>query len=347
MSESSADTYPPPNRTPGLTTRPGTSVRLRAPHFIDAAQMIPARSLTVIVGPAGTGKTTFTMGQAAAISAGRMEGLDGPASVLVSSLEDDPEAVLAPRLVAAGADLARVHFVHGLALPSQVGALAEEARTLDARVVVIDPVAAHLDPSIDSHRDASTRAALAPLADLGQDLDVSVLVVAHPNKGGGGGLDRISGSGAFGNAARSVIVFGLDPSDPDGETGDRRIIAHLKCNVGRRAPSLSAVIETAPVVTEDGQIEVPHLRVLGASEHSADDILAAPSAEDRSERDEARAFLTDQLAEHPVRTRELKAAAASAGISWRTVERAKKDLGLGKAKTGDGWYWLPPGQGSL
>jgi putative DNA primase/helicase len=309
--------------------------------------MIPARSLTVIVGPAGTGKTTFTMAQVAAITAGRMEGLEGPSSVLVSSLEDDPEAVLAPRLVAAGADLAHVHFVNGLALPSQVAALAEEARTLEAKAVVIDPIAAHLDPSIDSHRDASTRAALAPLADLGQDLDLAVLVVAHPNKGGGGGLDRISGSGAFGNAARSVIVFGLDPGDPEGETGSRRIIAHLKCNVARRASSLSAAIETTPVVTEDGEVEVPHLRVLGSSEHSADDVLASPSAEDRTDRDEARAFLADHLAEHPVRSREVKAAAAKAGLSWRTVQRAKSDLGLSAAKGPDGWYWLPPGQDSL
>src|SRR5262245_17868657 len=142
----------------GLTTTPGTSIRLRAPRFIDEAQMIPERSLTVIFGEGGAGKTTFTLRQLAAITSGRMVGIDGAAPVLISSLEDDTEAVLGPRLVAAGADMARVHFVSGLTLPSQVPALAEEARAIGAKAVVIDPISAHLDPNIDSHRDSSTRA---------------------------------------------------------------------------------------------------------------------------------------------------------------------------------------------
>jgi putative DNA primase/helicase len=332
-----------------IATVKGSDVTLRAPRFLDESRMIPRRSITVAFGVAGLGKTIYGLNRCAAVTTGHLAGLDAPGLVLISSQEDDPEAVLAPRLVAAGADLERIHFVSGLSLPSQVPALAARARTLKAELVLIDPIGAHFDPQIDSHRDAATRAALAPLADMATELDLAVLVVAHPNKATGqSGLARISGSGAFGNAARSVIVFGLDPGDPDGETGDRRIIAHLKCNVGKRAPSISAEIKTATVVTQDGEAIVPRLHITGLSDHSADDILASPTREERTDREAARDFLAEQLGDGPVRTKEIRAAAKEADIaSWRTVERAKGDLGAKAAKGPDGWYWLPAGREEL
>jgi hypothetical protein len=331
-----------------IATVVGSDIRLRVPRFLDAAQMIPTRSITVVFGAAGLGKTVYTINQCAAVTKGRMAGLDGPAPVLISSLEDDPEAVLAPRLVAAGADLSLVHFVSGLSLPSQVPALVARAKAIGAALIAIDPIAAHLDPGIDSHRDASIRSALAPLAEAAQDLDLTVLIVGHPNKStGASGLNRISGSGAFGNAARSVIVFGLDPGDPEGETGSRRIIAHLKCNVGKKAPSICAEIETKAVETEDGTASVPRLKITGLSAHSAEDILSSPTGEERTERDEAREFLAEQLASGPIRSKELKRAAEQTGLTWRTIERAKRDLGLKAAQASDGWYWLPVGQDDL
>lgn len=331
-----------------IATVKGSDIRLRVPRFMDGAGMIPGRSMTVAFGPAGLGKTTYAVGQCAAVTKGRMAGLSAPAPVLVSSQEDDVEAVLGPRFVASGADLELVHFVSGLSIPSQVPSLKAKAKAIGAAFILIDPIAAHLDPSVDSHRDAATRTALAPLAEMAQDLNLAVLVVCHPNKATGAtGLNRISGSGAFGNAARSVIVFGLDPGDPDGETGNRRIIAHLKCNVGKRAPSISAEIETTQVTTEDGDATVPRLRITGLSEHSADDILTSPTGEERSERDEARAFLAELLEAGPVRSKEIRTAADKAEIRWRTVERAKQDLGLKAAQGADGWYWLPVGRSEL
>ena len=322
-----------------ITTIRGSDVRMRVPGFVDHDEKILKRSLNAGVGAAGLGKTLYALNACADITAGRMPGLDGPASVLISSQEDDPEAVLAPRLVAAGADMELVHFVTGLSLPSQVEALAARARTLGAALVVIDPVASHLDPSIDSHRDAATRAALAPLSEMATELDLAVLVIAHLNKSTGAqGLNRISGSGAFGNAARSVIVFGADPTDPEGETGDQRIIAHLKCNVAKRSPSIAATIETTTVQTEDGPATVPYLEFTGTSTQSADDVLTAPTGEERTEREEARTFLADLLAGGLVPTKEVKAAAREAEIAWRTVERAKTDLDVRAVQHDRRWY---------
>jgi DnaB-like helicase N terminal domain/AAA domain len=331
-----------------IETRRGSEIRMRAPKSIDSAGMIFLRSLNVVVGAAGLGKTVYAIGQTAAVSAGRMKQLGRAAPVLVSSQEDDPEAVLVPRLVAANADLDQVHFISGLSLPSEVPALAARAKTLGAAFVVVDPIAAHLDPNIDSHRDSATRAALAPLAEMAAELDLAVLVVAHPNKATGStGLNRISGSGAFGNAARSVIVFGADPADPDGDAGPNRIIAHLKCNVAKRSPSIAAVIQTRTVETEDGPTSVPILSITGISKQTADDVLASPTLEERGARDDAQAFLRELLVGGPVRTTEAKTHASQADISWRTVERAKRDLGIKSIQGPDGWYLLPEGRDEL
>lgn len=328
-----------------IKTVRGSDVTLRATRFLDEDGMIPLRSITVVVGPAGLGKTTYGVKLAADITAARMPGLDRAGDVLISSLEDDAEAVLAPRLVAAGAEMMRVHFVAGLSIPSGVPKLEARARTLGASFVLIDPIGAHFDSSIDSHRDASTRSALTPLAEMATALDLAVMVIAHPNKSAGrSGLERISGSGAFGNAARSVVVFGRDPGDPEGETGARRVVAHLKSNVGRLARSKTAELTTCPVATEDGESQVPVLRITGFSDHGADDILSTPNVEERTERDAAKDFLRALLSDGGVSATDVKAAAADADLKWRTIERAKKEIGIESIRQGTAWLWeLPEG----
>lgn len=334
------------NRAGSIVTVRGSDVRMRAPRFLDAARMILRGSLSVLTGGPGYGKTLYGMNLAAAVTTGRLEGLDGPGVALISSAEDDPEAVLAPRLAAAGADLDRAHFVQGLTLPSEVEALAAQARKLKADFLLIDPIGAHLDPSIDSHRDAATRAALSPLGTVAAELSLAVLAIAHTNKNTGSrGLDRISGSLAFGAAARSVIAFGPDPADPEGEAGSRRLIGHLKSNVSKRAPSLTAEIQVTEVETEDGTANVPRLTITGASDLAAEEVLTTTTPEERSEREEAAAFLVGLLADTPIRSKEIKTAAESAGLAWRTVERAKTDLKIKPKQEGDGWYWrLPEGR---
>jgi putative DNA primase/helicase len=169
------------------------------------------------------------------------------------------------------------------------------------------------------------------------ELDLAVVTIAHPNKASGAsGLDRLSGSAAFGNAARSVIVFGADPSDPEGTTGGQRVIGHLKCNVGKKSPSLTASLELVEIQTEDGPVEQTRLKVTGSSGLAAEELLG-PGTE--TERDSAAEFLEDLLSKGPIRSAEIKEAAEGNGFAWRTAQRAKADLGIKAVKKPDGWYW--------
>ena len=59
-----------------------------------------------------------------------------------------------------------------------------------------------------------------------------------------------------------------------------------------------------------------------------------------------RSFLRSFLAGRPVSPKEVKSAAEANGISWASIKRAKKKLGVEAQKGGfdDGWAWsLPKG----
>ena len=82
---------------------------------------------------------------------------------------------------------------------------------------------------------------------------------------------------------------------------------------------------------------------------TADEILAANrEGNERPERAEAEDFLRDILSAGPRPSAEIEDEAKGAGLSWRTVRRAQKALGIKpyrKAEAGDGlgksgrWYW--------
>jgi RecA-family ATPase len=319
-------------------------VEMRHVEFLDAAGMIPKRSLTGLLGTAGVGKTTYTLGLAAQVTRGKLPGLDGPANVLVSSAEDDLPAVLTPRLVAAGADLSRVWFLEGLTVPNDVPALERMGRQNEVALIVIDPVSAHYGEKVKSHEVASLRAALRPLSKMAENLNAAVVCVVHPNKGTGrSALAAISGSAAFGDAVRSVVVFGRDPGDPEGEAGPRRVIASEKLNVGPKPASIAAEIKPAEVEIEGKKATVPRLEVTGESEVKADELLAWQSPEERSDREAAQEWLLEAVANGPRRSSELVEEAGKDGHSERTLRRAKKDLHLDAKKAPEGWYWQMPG----
>jgi AAA domain len=267
---------------------------------------IPLGLVTVIGGYAGLGKSQYTCLLAANLSRGDY---GEPAAALIATAEDSPSTTVRPRLEAVQADLELVHFVviqsddgltDGIEIPGDLDSVADEMRRLSARLLIVDPLVAHLPTEIDSHKDQSVRRALAPLYRLAQELDCAVVVCIHLNKAQGmQPLQRLSGSGAFGAAARSVLLLDRDPDDPDGEQGRRRVLAHVKSNDGPEMPSLLYEIEpiVLPAGAEQPEVDTSRLALLGESPHSGRALLAsaAASEEERFAKDEAEEFLRGEL----------------------------------------------------
>jgi hypothetical protein len=160
-------------------------------------------------------------------------------------------------------------------------------------------------------------------------------------------LQRLSGSGGFGNAARSVLLLDRDPDDPDGENGNRRVLAHIKCNVGRLMASLLYEIRPILLPAVDGmpELETSRLELVGESHHDGRALLDAGGEDERSAREEAEEFLRDLLADgacHPAAG--IYAEASKHRISNMTLKRARVRIGAKtrKAGFGGGWeWWLP------
>ncbi|MPY86167.1 MAG: AAA family ATPase, partial [Actinophytocola sp.] len=177
-------------------------------------------------------------------SAGRLEGIDA-CDVLLSSGEESVDATQAPRLVAAEANLDKVHFIApasdddwGLTLPDDIAELAKMIQHTGARIVIIDPITTHLASGVDSHKDAEIRRAVAPLATLAHALGITIVIVAHLNKSESADLYvRLAGSSGFYNLARSVLLLTKDP-EADEDDNAARLLTHGKCNVGPQQPAL-------------------------------------------------------------------------------------------------------------
>jgi AAA domain len=216
-----------------------------------------------------------------------------------------------------------------------------------ARIVVLDPVVAMIPATLNAHRDQHVRQALAPLATLVDKHQVACILVMHLNKNTeGDALNRLSGSIGFGGAARSVLLFANNPDDPRGETGNQRVLAHVKCNVGPRQPSIGYRIEARTIDANGIRIETSIAVRDADMAISATDLLTGPtSTGEATARGEAREFLLAELADGPVATNMLKKHAEDAGISWPTVERAKKQLGIRARRLttpNAHWVWPPP-----
>jgi hypothetical protein len=304
--------------------------------------------LSVLAGHPGLGKSLVTMDLAAHVSTGRkwVDGSPCPhGSVVLVSGEDDPGDTLRPRLDAAGADVNRIHYlraVHdlegerGFTLADVPHLAATMVKLKDCRLIIIDPVSAYL-AGTDSHKNADVRALLAPLAQMAGDFGVAILCVSHLNKGQGDAIGRVTGSLAFVAAARAAYAVARDKEDPH-----RRLLLPIKNNLGVDVSGVSYRIAETIV---DGLGGVPYvIWDRDPVKVSADEALA-PSTGGESTVADATEFLKDLLRDGPVPVKEIKAEATAAGITWRTVERAKADMEViaerhNGERRGEGyWAW--------
>jgi putative DNA primase/helicase len=289
--------------------------------------------LSVLEGDPGKGKSLLAGDIAARVSRG--EGLPAdprvdPADVVIASAEDGLSDTIVPRLIAAGADLARIHAItgvtgddgqeRGLVLPTDMAAVQELVEKHKAKFVYIDVLNAYLDNSFDSYRDHDIRRALLPFKNMAEATGAAVLVIRHLKKNGGGrGIASGGGSIGISGAARSVLLVDEDPNDPE-----LRVLAVVKNNLAAPAPSLSFRVES----TAAG---APRISYLGQSEETADTLAQARAArdgvgEDKTKVEEAAELLADWLGSGEVEKSKVLKMGREAGFSDSTIERAARSL---------------------
>jgi putative DNA primase/helicase len=289
------------------------------------------------------------------------EGETPQGSVLIFTAEDDIEDTIIPRLIAAGADLDKVHIVQVMGEPNgkeRTFSMITDLPALEAKLdeigdvvlVEIDPMSAYIGvgkANVSSTGDV--RGFLKPLTDLAAKKKISIIGIMHFNKKADvtNAMLRIADSLAYVAAARHVYVVVDDP-----ETEDQRLFVKAKNNLSTDKKALSYMTGARNVGNDPEtkqEIWAPHVE-WGAKHVSitANDAMQAEAGGNKSSyaRHEAEEFLRKRLADGPVKQKEIADEAEANCIAKRTLERAKKQLNVISRKNSkeiDGeWMWSLP-----
>lgn len=309
--------------------------------------------LHIFAGAAGTGKTTIAMNMAATITRGDLfpdNSICLQGSVLIWSGEDSASDTLVPRLMAAGANLDKVHFIGNTIQQHQMRSfdpatdmqhLMLQAATIpDLALLVIDPIVNAV--SGDSHKNGEVRRALQPVVDFAEKLKCAVLGITHFSKGGQGKdpLERVTGSLAFGALARVVLVTAKITQGDETQ----RIVCRAKSNIGPDTGGFAYSLDQKEVTPG---IFSSYSLWGSALEGSARELLAEPDHSDGSDKsalNSAKDFLCELLRTGELPQQSIQDEAQSAGYAWATVRRAKTMLNVISSKSAmdKRWYWKLP-----
>ncbi|WML64267.1 AAA family ATPase [Rhodococcus sp. AH-ZY2] len=306
-----------------------------------AKQRIVAGAVNYMLGPEGIGKSLFLVWLIALITTGKPFPAFGipardPRYVVLVLTEDDWSTIARPRLEVAGADLNYIRVIcaerdgSGSPVFPRDMDLVEQAAT-DAAVVIVDAWADTLPGSLSVKDPQQARQALHPWKELGTRTGAAVLLSGHTNREKGGNVRNSYGlTGELRKKARLTIL-----AQPDPEDETVMVIGPEKTNLAPQVPASKFRIESVPVFepTEDSDGTVPRLMWIGDAEQSAREMFAdaaeSDMGEDGTDRGTAEEWLRRYLTDKPgADSAEVKKAAKAADIAERTLQRARKKLGI-------------------
>ncbi|PWT80373.1 MAG: hypothetical protein C5B58_11765 [Acidobacteria bacterium] len=362
----------------GMTMKGDTlqSVRANTMDIEDYEWLWPGRfalkKIGLIVGMPDEGKSLLLSDIVARITRGAEwpcnEGQSLIGNVAMLSAEDDIADTIVPRLIAANADLERVHILKMVRtgtiermfnLVTDLALLRQKVEEIgDVRMVTVDPLTAYLGVGkVDSFRATDVRAILSPLKEFAETMRISVLGVMHFNKKTDvtNIMLRVSDSLAYSAASRHVYGIVGDPGN------HRRLFVKGKGNLAKfEQPTLAFGIDVREVGTDHRTSELIHRPFVVWHDEPVDitateALSAVANNKSPNARDHAKNFfktLFRDSGNEPIPSTEVYEAARENGISKRTLERVRKDLGIEVRRDGPisdkgakGWRWHPPTKG--
>ena len=329
-----------------LVFRPADATQA-APTVWAWEQRVPIGYLSLLLGNEGIGKGTLISWVIARLTRGELPGdLHGePSRVAIIGDEDSFNHVWTPRLSVAGADLERVGVIERpdygyVDLTEDRDRIASIVSEHEIRLLYLDQLLDNLGAKVDDWRTKQVRTALQPVRALAADLDVAVHAAMHPNKRGETFRELVSGAVAFNAVSRSSLLLDQHPEDPE-----RRVLVRGKGNLSEEPGSFEFDVLSAEFSNENGESSMPLASPITANgDLSVHDLVG--ETESYSKAREARDFLAEHLpndGEWHV-ARPLLQAAKARGLDERTIQRAKKSLGIShrredKFKAASEWKW--------
>jgi hypothetical protein len=360
-----------------LILRSASSVPLKLISWIWPGK-IPFGKITLFAGNPDNGKSLASTKVAADISRGRVPGAAGltqePADVLMLLGEDDLEDTAVPRLMAAGADLKRIHFPEAtrpvkeddreVRLDMDIPAIERQIEANPKiRLVIIDPISNYLG-DVNMMAEQEVRSILVPLKRMAEKHNIAVVIVMHLNKKNDlDAINRVGGAMAFIGVARCSWLFLRDPKPepvegeetPKEKKPDSFSMRRIKNNLVSATDSgLAYTVKVAPIdIPGHGPVLMPFVEWGDTVEGSADDAMgqrgrqSEPGVTRKVGRpndalQRAIRWLSEYMQDGAGKPVKLVRADAKLieNISAETLDRAYETIGGTKAyKFGKDWYW--------
>jgi putative DNA primase/helicase len=329
-------------------------------------------AVNLIAGPEGRGKSLVSVDIAARTSTGSAWPDGSPCErgrVLYCSAEENIEAVIVPRLMAAAADLTRIEIVDGLGSSSDEGKVLSDIdlkKCLPAvykklkdigegepfRLCIWDTFQS-VCLTVDHKSNTEQKAIVQPLQAIADELGVAMICIEHHNRGGlgRGNPDAAILGGGLTRTARVIWHVVEDPESPESI----RLFIPGKMNNCSKAEDLGwrFTFEDVERCIAGQQVTLPRVEWLEPAGVTIHEVQAKVNGEASSESKDGsdefhracewlKGFLTEARPQE-----EVKAGWKSELLSERTIRRAKAHLLIGSEQRDRKWFWMPSPQVSI
>jgi len=300
--------------------------------------------VTLIAGYPKSGKSLVACKIAATItSAGNFPHQEGAAKrgyVIIINNEDNAQQILTPRLLAAGADLKRIHIPNSQsALEGEefIKALDKEIEKIGhVRLLILDP----LTGAVSLRRNSAdhVRNFLSALNLLAARRKIAIIAVAHLAKSGHRrSMLQVAGSFEWIAACRVALLVA------DGPREGEHLLLNLASNLSLRPDGLAFRIQTVDLKIDQSAPAVVWKKKTVTL--SAKDVLTTDQTKHSTTTSEASQFLKQTIVQ-PLSANEVLKLGQRAGFSHKELRTAREALGMKSKRVGGlgakgQWVWCP------
>lgn len=289
---------------------------------------IPYGKLTILQGDPGEGKSTFMLNIAALLSNGK-EMPDGfhvkePQRVIYQTAEDNLADTVKPRLLAAEADCSRIAYIvdENSPLTLEDERIEKAIQETNARLFILDPLQAYLSQDSDMFNAGRMRQQLRHLADIAAKNKCAVVIIGHMNKASGEkNLYRGLGSIDIAAIARSVLMISRDKHNPS-----IRYMFSVKSSLAPEGSTISFSFDEKTGFHWLGQCQVEKAQIESCNI-------------DDSKKSLVQRIVYEMLCEQDIASKDILNKLKLMGISERTINTAKKQLGVSSYRKEGAWFW--------
>lgn len=283
--------------------------------------------ITILQGDPGDGKSTLALLLASIVSSNNntfgIEGLEikDDSKVIYQSAEDSLEDTIKPKLMRFKAKEKNVLYIENDELINLKNDSLEDAiLKTNCKLLILDPIQSFFKDGDSLYGLKNVRETMKNLVKIAQKTNCAFLLIGHLNKASNTkDLYRGLGSIDFTAIARSILYLKRSEVDPRV-----RIMYQIKNSIAEEGVPVAYKLQNNGIKWLGEFIDEP----------LSDDILPKDKITEAKE-----LIMTCLQNEEMTQVSSIKELANEKNISLRTLNKAKKELGIVSIRNNDKWYW--------